>query len=208
MWTNPLEEQEDQSGSVHGMNGSCMPYYRGANGSRSRSPQRRQFCASMVLADSHCERNVPPRPGSLTGCIPSFAKSEVAHLPPHIKCRFPSEPADEMNREALRKHCHSVIRSVRAADPQRWYIGVCASPKFRWHMGHYEDYIGMYLLVTSRSAELTRSLEEELITFYLATRLSKLQNIDPNAAGTMRGSPHFLYVTYDIPGPLRRRPRR
>ena len=66
----------------------------------------------------------------------------------------------------------------------------------------------MHLLVASRNSELTRSLEKELIVVYMAMRDIKLQNVDPEATGSMRGTPHFLYVTLDEPGPLHRRGRR
>ena len=204
-----LQEREDlgilEQEESFFMNGSCM-----SGRVRSRSPPQRfvVYCRrrSNENDDSRSKAAaVAPLPPG--GCVPTCAAFEVSNLPPFIKPRFPSRPADEMERPALLRHCHSVISHIRATNPRPWYIGITASPLFRWNMSHFRDYTWMNLLVASRTSELTHSIESELIEVYIAMHDITLQNIDPRAKGSMQGSPSFCYVVWDVPGPLRRRGR-
>ena len=224
-----LDEEE-----CYMMNGSCMP---GPGRIRSRSPPVRRWVAcvressssgsgrpcagggdSLTLASAPAFCGFVPGVCPLTqasppaswGFVPSLAKHIVSNLPGNINCRFPKDgPADNMDRQALLRHCHSWISRVRAFHLQRWYIGITSCPPLRFDndtCGHYRNYEWMWLLFVSVSSELTHSLETELVETYLYKLHDiTLQNVDPYAKGSMRGSPSFLYVTWDRSGPLWRR---
>ena len=210
----------DEIGEHFFMNGSCDgPSYeeerqgsirirRRCSRSRSPPPQPQPSCPhNNVVARLHPSAAALAATGA-TGYIPQWAKHAVCNLPCFIKCRFPWDDAENLSLNDRWLHCKTCIERVRSWDPGQWYLGITQSPLFRWNLSHYKDYVGMHLMVVSRTSVETRSLEEQFITHYLAAHDISFMNVDANASGSLWGSPSFFYICYSERGPLRRRPSR
>ena len=133
-----------------------------------------------------------------TNYCPDYAKHVLRHLSPEIKLRFPSCCPHELDPEEQFRHCLFQIRQIKGGFPRLWYIGVTASPMFRyWTVSpHYKDYDNMFLLIVAKDSEITHRLEKRLVEYFKAWADTRLKNVDPNASGSLQGSPHFLYVCF------------
>ena len=191
-----IPELEQEGGTDH-LNGSCMA---GPRQGRSRSPQPR-VNHNWVWMPASAQREHAARQGVMRSAaqapyLPPYAAHALRNLPPHIKKVLPPADPRDMEFAELFAHCRQKIAAIRGNAPRQWYIGICATPLWRWGLGHHIDYECMYLLVAGLSSETTRPLEKALIKHFQAQCDRLLQNITPDAVGSLFGRPHFLYVCF------------
>ena len=191
-----IPELEQEGGTDH-LNGSCMA---GPRQGRSRSPQPR-VSHNWVWMPASAQREHAARQGVMRSAaqppyLPPYAAHALRNLPPHIKKVLPPADPRDMEFAELFAHCLQKIATIRGNAPRQWYIGICATPLWRWGLGHHIDYECMYLLVAGLSSETTRPLEKALIKHFQAQCDRLLQNITPDAVGSLFGRPHFLYVCF------------
>ena len=191
----------------------------GSGRARSRSRRRRpNFLAPLSFALDHRGLLAPARPGHRDrrgGYVPHYARfmldSTTMPLPIQIRPRLPQQDSSDMTYAAMVEHCVATIRSIRGSFPRRWYIGITCDPRHRLEncvYGHRRNFPTMFLLITARSSDVTRPIERDLIIMHRGDVL--LLNQTPDAAGSLAGSPHFLYVCFadrDSQGAVLRRPR-
>jgi len=189
------------------MNGSCMP-----GPGRSRSPPRRaQQPLPLAVPDvlsSLAVRDVLPSQTQIfpqqAGFIPKYAVNAVSNLPCEISCRFPVDCDEEMEFDAKMRHCREMIWKFLLPNPQisKWYIGITASPDWRWgRLGHCLEYDCMVLVLVARTSADIHRIEEALVREFAGWR--GLQNIKAEAKGSLRGCPFFMYFCFGT-GLLRR----
>lgn len=186
-------ELEQEAGADY-PNGSCMA---GPHQGRSRSP-RPQVNYNWVWMPASEQSKHAARQGVQKSAqyLPPYAAHALQNLPPCIKKVLPTADPRHMEFSELFAHCLQKISAIRGNFPRRWYIGICHCPLWRWGLGHNIDYECMYLLVAGLSSETTRPLEKALIKHFQAQCNLMLQNIDPDASGSLLGRPHFLYVCF------------
>ena len=187
-----IPELEEEEGDLNRSNGSCMTARIGEP--RRSPPLIAHNWVYMPASERQAKKKRSPT--DQLNYWPSYANHALKNLPPHIKLRLPWACPEEIEFSELFEHCIRQIAIIKGGVPRRWYIGICASPVFRYNLGHDADYECLFLLVVAKTSEITRPLEVDLVQHYQDQHDLLLQNITPYASGSTAGSPHLLYCGF------------